>query len=113
LHSAARLEIELLKNEEQEEQHSSIHYSKRFLYFDLQIQIAQRSAQVHVISMEDGRNYKNVASILTADEFLKIGLKLVGYKGRRIRRCKKTNIKLDRIVARDLQKKNALLIKDY
>ena len=36
--------------------------------------------------------------IITADEFLKIGLKLVGYTKRRIRRCKKkTNV--ERFVA--------------
>jgi hypothetical protein len=97
-------------------QRSSIYYSTRsllstslprvvdiFLFFDLQIQIAQRGLAQDVI-MEDGRNdnnaeqHNNVTSILTADEFLKIGLKLVGYKGRRIRRCKKkTNV--DRFVA--------------
>ncbi len=38
--------------------------------------------------MEDG-NHNNPTSILTADEFLKIGLQLVGYKKRRIRRAKK------------------------
>jgi hypothetical protein len=42
--------------------------------------------------MEDGN-----PSVITADEFLKIGLKLVGFKRRRIRRCKKkTNV--DRFV---------------
>jgi hypothetical protein len=41
--------------------------------------------------MEDGNhnNENNLTSILTADEFLKIGLQLVGYKKRRIRRAKK------------------------
>jgi hypothetical protein len=38
--------------------------------------------------MEDG-NHNNPTGILTADEFLKIGLQLVGYKKRRIRRAKK------------------------
>jgi len=43
-------------------------------------------------------NEDNVTSIITADEFLKIGLKLVGYTKRRIRRCKKkTNV--ERFVA--------------
>jgi hypothetical protein len=45
--------------------------------------------------MEDGNedNAHNATSILTGDEFLKLGLKIVGYKGRRIRRCKKkTNV---------------------
>jgi hypothetical protein len=45
--------------------------------------------------MEDGNddNEHNATSILTGDEFLYIGLKLVGYKRRRIRRCKKsTNV---------------------
>ncbi len=47
--------------------------------------------------MEDNTEH-NVTSILTADEFLIIGLKLVGFKGRRIRRCKKkTNV--ERFVA--------------
>jgi hypothetical protein len=37
--------------------------------------------------------HTNVTSVLTADEFMKIGLKLVGYKRRRIRRAKKsTNV---------------------
>jgi hypothetical protein len=52
------------------------------------------------VIMEDGNdeNERNATSILTADEFLKIGLKLVGFKRRRIRRAKKkTNI--DRFVA--------------
>jgi hypothetical protein len=38
--------------------------------------------------MEDG-NHNNPTSILTADEFLKIGLQLVGYKKLWIRRAKK------------------------
>ena len=45
--------------------------------------------------MEDGNedNERNATSILTGDEFLKLGLNLVGYKGHRIRRCKKsTNV---------------------
>jgi hypothetical protein len=43
--------------------------------------------------MEDG-NHNNPTSILTADEFLKIGLQLVGYKKRWIRRAKKrSNVK--------------------
>jgi hypothetical protein len=50
--------------------------------------------------MEDGNDnneHANVTSLFTADEILKIGLKLVGYKRRRIRRCKKdTNV--DRFV---------------
>jgi hypothetical protein len=43
------------------------------------------------VTMEDGNhnNENNTTSILTADEFLKIGLQLVGYKKRRIRRAKK------------------------
>jgi len=36
----------------------------------------------------DGENEHNVTSIITADEFLKIGLKLVGYTKRQICRCK-------------------------
>jgi hypothetical protein len=41
--------------------------------------------------MEDGNHNieNNATSVLTADEFLKIGLQLVGYKKRRIRRAKK------------------------
>jgi hypothetical protein len=38
--------------------------------------------------MEEG-NHNNPTSILTADEFLKIGLQLVRYKKRWIRRAKK------------------------
>jgi hypothetical protein len=41
--------------------------------------------------MEDGNHNieNNATSVLTADEFLKIGLQLAGYKKRRIRRAKK------------------------
>jgi hypothetical protein len=57
----------------------------------------QKTTWADVI-MEDNAE-RNVTSILTADEFLIIGLKLVGHKGRRIWRCKKkTNV--ERFVAR-------------